>query len=43
MISVINDILIYIMLVIMNYEITEIYGEIRELEKFIKQCKDREN
>jgi len=43
MIFTINDILIYIMLAVMNYEITEIYGEIRELEKFIKQCEDRKN
>jgi len=43
MLFTINDILIYILLAVMNYEITEIYGEIHELEKFIKQCEDKEN
>jgi len=42
MIFTINDILIYILLAVMNYEITEIYDKIQKLEKFIKQCEDRD-
>ena len=39
-ISIISNILLYFMLLIIDYKMTEVYHKIHEVEKFIKQCAD---